>query len=351
VKAQLSKVDSLTSATEVDSRAHQPLLHRHPVVRFVIVRVAWGLFTLFVVSVLIFVGTAVLPGDAARAFLGRSASPGAVAALRGQLGLHGSIVEQYWHWASHFVQGDLGHSAASVAFSNSSETVGSLIRGPLGNSLVLAGITIAILIPVAVLVGTLLATRVGGAVDHGVSYATLGAISLPEFVTGAILIAVLATALGWLPPVSLIGPGDGPLTHPNILVLPVLTLLCATLAQIVRMARASMIEALRSEYVIAARLGGVSERRVLRSYALRNALAPTVQVIALNMQWLVGGIVVTETVFGYPGLGQTLVNAVNVRDIPTVQSIALLLAAFYISVNILADLIVLYLVPKLRTVR
>ena len=249
------------------------------------------------------------------------------------------------------MQGDLGRSAAGVIGSNSKETVASLIRGPLINSLVLAGVTIAVLIPLSLLLGTFLATRVGRPVDHGVSAATIGAISLPEFVTAAILIALFASFLGWLPPTSLIGTGDGPLTNPTILVLPVATLLAATTAQVVRMTRASMIEALRSEYVMAARLGGVSERRVLWRYALRNALVPTIQVITLNIQWLVGGIVVTETVFGYPGLGQALVNAVNLRDIPTVQSVALLLAAFYIAMNIAADLMVVYLVPKLRTAR
>lgn len=322
---------------------------QRPILTFVARRLGFALLTLLVVSILIFVATAVLPGDAARTFLGRGASDQAVAALRHQLGLQGSLVAQYWHWLSRFLQGDLGRSFAGVADSNTKETVASLIGTPLRNSAILAGVAIALLVPLSLLLGAFMATRPGSLIDQAVSVGTIGAISLPEFVSGSILIAIFANLLGWLPPVSIIEPGQGPLSNPKILILPVLTLLCATLAQVVRMTRASMIEALHSEYVMAARVGGVPERRVLLRYALRNALAPTVQVIALNMQWLMGGVVVTETVFGYPGLGQSLVNAVNVRDIPTVQSVTLLLAAIYLAINIAADLIVVYLVPKLRT--
>lgn len=325
----------------------------HPALRFLTWfltrRVGWGVFTLWLVSVLVFVGTAVLPGNAARAILGKSASPQTVAALEQALHLNHPLLNRYWYWLSNFVQGNLGKSAAGVVGSNAHETVASLIRGPLGNSAILGGVTIALLIPFSLAVGMFSATRAGRRADQAISISTLGAISLPEFVTGSILIAIFATGLGLLPPVSLIGPGQGPLSSPTILVLPVMTLLAATLAQVVRMVRASMLEALRSDYVAAARLGGVNERRVLWRYALRNALAPTVQVIALNMQWLVGGIVITETVFGYPGLGQLVVNSVELRDIPTVQSVTLLLATFYIMLNIVADLIVTYLVPKLRT--
>jgi peptide/nickel transport system permease protein len=297
----------------------------------------------------VFVATSVLPGNAARAILGKNTQPSVVAALERELHLNQSLWSQYWYWIGNFVHGNLGRSAESIIGSNSHETVASLIRGPLAHSAILAGITILILIPLSLMLGVLLATNAGKWVDHSISISTLGAISLPEFVTGSILIWIFATKLGLLPPVSLLGPGQSPLSNPKILVLPVLTLLAATLAQCVRMVRASMIEVLRSDYVMAARLAGVSERRVLFRYALRNALAPSVQVIALNAQWLVGGIVVTETVFGYPGLGQLIVNSINLRDIPTVQSVAMLLATFYIGLNIASDLIIIYLVPKLRT--
>ena len=322
---------------------------RHPVLRFLVRRVALGLVVLWVVSVLIFVGTSVLPGNAARAFLGHSATPSAVAALESKLNLNHSLFYQYWHWLSGFVQGDLGLSAAGTVGNNAQETIAAEISGPLVNSLVLAGVAVLLLIPFSIGLGVLLATRAGRPVDHAISTVSLAGISLPEFVTASLLIFVFSSTLGWLPAVSLIGPGETPLSSPEILVLPVATLLTATLALAVRMVRAGMIDVLRADYVTAARLGGVSERRVLWRYALRNALAPSVQVLALCIQYLVGGIVITETVFGYPGLGSLFVNAVDLRDTPTVQSIALLLAAVYISLNIIADLIVIYLVPRLRT--
>jgi peptide/nickel transport system permease protein len=269
--------------------------------------------------------------------------------LRKKLDLDHPLVDRYSRWLSGFSHGDLGLSAAGTVGNNAQETITAEISGPLANSAELAGVTIVLLIPLSLALGVLLATRAGKPVDHLISTLSLGGISLPEFVTATLLIVLFAGTLGWLPAVSLIDPGKGPLDSPQILVLPVATLLIATLAQAVRMVRAGMIEALRSDYVRAARLGGVPEGRVLWGYALRNALAPSVQVLALCIQYLVGGIVITETVFGYPGLGSLLVNAVNLRDTPTVQSIALLLAAVYIGLNILADLLVVYLVPKLRT--
>lgn len=325
------------------------LVESHPALAFTARRVAWGILTLWVVSIVVFIATSVLPGNAAKAILGKNVNPHVVLALEKELHLNQSLWGQYWYWVSNFVHGDFGRSAASIIGSSSHETVASLIHAPLGNSALLAGITILLLIPLSLLLGVLLATNAGKWIDHVVSISTLGAISMPEFVTGSVLIWLFASTLGLLPPVSLIGPGQDALSNPQILVLPVLTLLAATLAQCVRMVRAGMIEVMRSDYVQAARLAGVSERRVLFRYALRNALAPSVQVIALNAQWLVGGIVVTETVFGYPGLGQLIVNSINLRDIPTVQSVALLLAAVYIALNIISDLIIIYLVPKLRT--
>jgi peptide/nickel transport system permease protein len=178
---------------------------------------------------------------------------------------------------------------------------------------------------------------------------SLAAVSLPEFVTGSLLILVFAVWLHLLPAVSLVPSGSGVLDRPRILVLPVLTLLAASLAQTVRMVRAGMLDVLRADYVAMARLNGLPERQVVGRYALRNALAPTVQVIALNVQWLVGGIIVTEYVFGYPGIGQQLVEVVNARDIPFVQSVSLIIAAVYLGINIIADLLVVLLIPKLRT--
>src|SRR5680860_1635229 len=176
-------------------------------------------------------------------------------------------------------------------------------------------------------------------------------LSLPEFIIGSLLILVFFSWLGLLPPVSLVAPGTSPLSRPGVLVLPVLTLLGASLAASIRMVRAGMVEALSAEYVTMARLNGFRERMVVTRYALRNALAPTVQVLAQNIQYLVGGIVVTEYLFNYPGLGKELVDAVAIRDVREVQSVALLIAAFYLLLNIVADFLVVLSVPKLRTKR
>jgi peptide/nickel transport system permease protein len=167
-------------------------------------------------------------------------------------------------------------------------------------------------------------------------------------VVGALLVAVFFVALNLLPPVSLVPPGGNPLSNPKALVLPVVTLLFASLAAGVRMVRAGMYEVLQTEYVQTARLNGISEGRVLSRYALRNALAPSVQVLAQNLQYLVGGIIVVESVFAYPGIGTQLVNAVQLRDVTVVQSIAMLIAVIYVVINLLADLVVMLLVPKLR---
>src|SRR5207248_3900551 len=172
-----------------------------------------------------------------------------------------------------------------------------------------------------------------------ISIASLAAIALPEFVIGSLLVGAFFVGLDWLPPVAIVPPGDDPLSHPTKLVLPVATLLLASLAAGIRMVRAGMVEVLQTEYVQTARLNGLAERRVLYRYALRNALAPSVQVLAQNLQWLIGGIIITENVFAYPGIGTTLVQAVQNRDVTIVQSVAMLIAVVYVLLNLVADLI------------
>ena len=313
---------------------------RYPLVSFVLRRVAAGVATLFIVSILLFAGTNVLPGDVASAVLGRDSTPAGLAAIRKELHLNQPASERYWNWLSGFVQGNLGSSVASQAVSGQPTPISSLIGDRIRNTAVLALCAVLLLVPLSLVLGVLSAMRVGRPVDHAVTGISLGLISLPEFVTGTLLILLLSQWLGLLPAVSLIGIGETVFTHPSILVLPVLTLLAASLAQTTRMVRAGMLEVLRSEYV---------ERDVVFRYALRNALAPTVQVIALNVQWLVGGIVVTEYVFGYPGIGQALVQAVSARDVPYVLSVGMLIAFVYVTLNVLADVLVVLLVPKLRT--
>jgi len=322
----------------------------HPVLLFLARRVVAAAATLVIVSILVFMGTEVLPGDAAGAVLGRSATPAQVEEMRALMGLDRPAPERYLDWLGGVLSGDLGNSAAGFAAGGVSP-IWEEISGKIANSFALAGITAALMIPLSLLLGIVAAVRAGRALDHAISISSLAIISLPEFIIGSLLILVFFSWLDLLPPVSLIAPGTNPLSQPEVLVLPVLTLLGASLAASIRMVRAGMVEALSAEYVTMARLNGFRERMVVARYALRNALAPSVQVLAQNIQYLVGGIVVTEYLFNYPGLGKELVDAVAIRDVREVQSVALLIAAFYIGLNIAADLLVVLLVPKLRTQR
>ena len=318
-------------------------LSRHPLAAFTIRRILTGLLGLFAVSVIVFAATQVLPGNAAVQILGRNATPQAVAQLSRQLGLDRSALAQYVSWLGGLLHGNLGRSLAAQ------EPVSQFIGDRVRNTLVLAGVAVALMIPLGLGLGIIAGVRRDRPTDHAVTGFTLGAIALPEFVTGALLALIFGVWLSVLPPVSLVPPGSDPLAHPAILVLPVLTLLLSGTAYIARMMRAGVIEAMGSDYVEAAVLNGIGRRRIIWKHALRNALAPTVQVLALTVQWLVGGVVVTETIFSYPGLGQGLVQAVQLRDLPVVQAVTMLLAAVYITINIVADLLVVLLIPKLRT--
>jgi peptide/nickel transport system permease protein len=319
-----------------------------PVLRFLGRRFLGAIVALLVASVLIFLGEQVLPGNAASVILGRNASPAAVRVLSHQMGLDQPLIDRYGNWLGGFVQGNLGNSSVAIAQGAKSAPIWNLISSPLKNSAILAAITAILMIPLSLGLGVLAAVRARKPTDHLISLAALASISLPEFVTGSLLIAVFFVGLRLLPPVALVAPGADPLSDPKILVLPVLTLLCASLAAGIRMVRAGMFEVMQTEYVQSARLNGLAERRVLWRYALRNALAPSVQILAQNLQYLIGGIIVTETVFAYPGLGTQLVQAVQDRDVTVIQSVAMLIAIIYVVINLLADLTVLLLVPKLR---
>jgi peptide/nickel transport system permease protein len=251
-------------------------------------------------------------------------------------------------WLEGFVQGDLGDSAVGIVQGEKSAPIWPLISNAVKNSLILAAIAALLMIPLSLGLGAIAAVYAGKPVDHVISVASLAAIALPEFVIGSLLVGIFFVGLDWLPPVALVSPGDSPLDTPTRLVLPVATLLLASLAAGIRMVRAGMVEVLQTEYVQTARLNGLAEKRVLMRYAMRNALAPSVQVLAQNLQWLIGGIIITESVFAYPGIGSLLVTAVGNRDVTVVQSVAMMIAVVYVMLNLLADLIVLLLVPKLR---
>ncbi|MDR2983898.1 MAG: ABC transporter permease [Nocardiopsaceae bacterium] len=312
--------------------------------RMVIRRILLGVLTLFLLSLLVFAATQVLPGDAAQAVLGRTATPAALHALRLRLHLDRPAFVQYWLWISGLLRGHPGLSLATQG------PVWELVASRLVNSAVLLALVSACAIPLSLLAGVLAAVRRDRAFDNVSSLAALAVAAVPEFVVAIALILLLASAVFHvLPPVSLVPPGTSVLSKPNILVLPVLTLTLAVFPYIFRMIRASMIEALSSEYVEMALLKGMPLRRRVLSHALPNALPPAVQAVGLTLAYLAGGVVVVEYVFGYPGIGQGLVNAVNARDLPTIQLTVLLFAGFYVMVNIITDVISLLLTPRLRT--
>jgi len=319
-----------------------------PVSAFLVRRILGALVALLAASMLIFAATEVLPGSPASVVLGRGASPAAIQILTRQMQLNRPAPVRYLDWLGGFVHGDLGNSAVGLAQGAKQAPIWPLISGPLKNSAILAAIAAVLMIPLSLGLGVLAAVRAQKPTDHLISLGALAAVSLPEFVVGSLLVAVFFVGLHLLPPVALVPPGGDPLSHPDILILPVLTLLFASLAAGIRMVRVGMFEVLQTDYVQAARLNGVSERRVLRRFALRNALAPSVQVLAQNLQYLIGGIIVVEFVFAYPGIGSQLVNAVSNRDVTVVQSVAMLIAVVYVTINVIADLMVMLLVPKLR---
>jgi len=318
----------------------------HPLRDTLIKRTGVGILTLWLVSILVFAATQLLPGNAAYAVLQNTATPQRLHALELQLNLNRPAVAQYWTWLSGLLHGNLGTSLVS------NTPVSTLIGGRIVNSAVLVVLAGVIGTLIGVALGVLAAARRDSWLDHGLSIVALAITALPEFVVAVILVIFLA-ALVWhiFPAVSVIPPGTSPWSNPSELVLPVATLVIVIMPYVFRMMRAAMIDALESDYVEMARLKGLPRWRVLLVHALPNGIAPTIQVIGLNFLYLAGGVVVVEYVFDYPGLGQALVNAVSNRDIPVIQFIVLLLAAFYVAVNILTDLVSLAASPRRRLPR
>jgi peptide/nickel transport system permease protein len=316
----------------------------HGLTGFIVRRVLLGLVTLFISSVIIFASTQALPGDAARSILGRSATPESLAELRRQLGLDKSIVTQYWEWISGVFTGDLGTSLANGL------PVTEVLGERLVYSLFLMLIAGVISVPLGIALGAVSARRRDSTFDQVTSIVTLGLAALPEFVV-AIALALLfsTTVFQVLPSVIVTEPGARPWDYPKELILPVLTLVIAVVPYTTRIMRASTVEILESDFVEMARLKGLPERLVLWRHAVPNALAPTFQITALNLAYLAGGIVVVEAVFNYPGIGLLLVESVRARDMPTVQAIALLIAALYVVLNLLADVATILVSPRLRT--
>jgi peptide/nickel transport system permease protein len=311
---------------------------------FIARRLAFGVVTVLAASVVIFLALHALPTDPAQAILGKQATPEALARLRAALGLDEPLANQYLSWLSGVVQGDFGTSLASR------RPVAESLGPALSNSLSLLLVTALIAIPLSVLLGAVTALRRDGLLDRGTLLASLGLSAVPEFVIGMVLVILFATlALNVLPAVALLPPGASPLAHPREIALPVLTLVLAVVPYLYRLVRGTMIDVLESEYVTMARLKGMPEHIVVLRHALPNALIPVTQASAVVMAYLLGGIVVVEYVFRFPGIGTLLTGAIENRDVPVIEAVTMVLAAGVVLFNLLADALTVLLTPKLRT--
>jgi peptide/nickel transport system permease protein len=318
----------------------------HPVWGMLVRRVPLGLLSVVFVAILTYIATRVLPGDAAAAILGQNATTESLAALREKLGLNVPVLQGLVTWFGEFFTGHFGNSLASGL------PVTDIVIPRLENSAVLI-LTVAVASTVlGVLIGVVAAQRRDSLFDDVTSVVALIASALPEFVVGVIVIVVFSVGLlNWFPAVSIIPPDSRIWEQPAKIVLPALTLVIVTSPYMFRMVRAAMIESLTSDYAEVALLKGASTNRLLFRHALPNAVAPAVQVFGLNLLYLAGGIVLVETVFQYPGIGLALANAMQFRDVPVLQFIVVLLAVFYVTLNIVTDLLVLLSTPRRRAPR
>ena len=313
----------------------------HPILKMVLQRLGLGLLTLLVVSVVIFSAVELLPGDIAQEILGQSATPETVAAFREQLGLDRPPVIRYFEWLGGIVQGDFGQSLANR------RQIAELIGVRLGNTLFLALFAATIAVPLALTLGILAAIYRNSWFDRGVNVATLTSISFPEFFVSYILILWLAVNAGILPSISNVAPETEFWERIYRTFLPAATLTLVVVAHMMRMTRAAIINLLASPYIEMAQLKGLTTIRIITRHALPNALAPIINVIALNLAYLVVGVVIVEVVFVYPGLGQLLVDSVSKRDMPVVQACSLIFAGVYILLNLTADILSIMSNPRL----
>lgn len=306
-------------------------------------RIAVTALTLLIVSAIIFTITNLLPGDAAQAALGQSATPETVAALRQQFGLDMPAHVRYLHWLTGLLHGDFGRSFSGDM------PVSELIGTRLPKSLALAAITTAVSVPIALLLGILAAVKRESAVDRVISLGTLSLVATPEFLIATVAVLVFAVKLRWLSALSYGGPIESLHDFLRAYAMPVLTLCAVVIAQMARMTRAAVIEQLSASYVEMAVLKGASPARVVLRHALPNAIGPIANAIALSLSYLLGGVIVVETIFNYPGLASLMVDAVSNRDFPLVQACTLIFCVAYLTVVLFADLCSIVSNPRLRT--
>ena len=313
------------------------------IVRLIGNRILLSLLTLLLVSIVIFAAVEVLPGDVATRILGREATPESLATLRAQLHLDVSAPVRYLHWLGGVVRGDFGVALTS------SRPISEIVAPDLFNTLMLALAAFLLYLPLAVIPALIQAVRRDRPIDHGLSGVTLVLLSTPDFLLGTILLFIFATKARLLPSMSTVVASSTLLEYLRAIALPAMTLAIVMAVYAVRMLRDNLIEVLDSEYVRMAELKGLSRRRVLLRHALPNALIPSLNVTALNVGYVIGGVVVVEKVFSYPGLGSRLVNALQLLDYPLFEATVLIAAGFYIAANLLADIGAILLNPRLRS--
>jgi peptide/nickel transport system permease protein len=312
------------------------------VILYTLKRLGYVTVILAAMSVLVFWATQVMPGDVAHMIVGQFATDAQIRAVRARLHLDDPIHEQYLRWASGLLRGDLGRSMMM------DRPIGPLIREAILRSAVLAGISIVLVAVIGIWLGVFSAVRRGTAADHVVSVGTYFFISVPEFFWAIVVILLFTGYLGWFPATGYAPLADGVWKWLQHIVLPVATLVSGLVAHVSRLTRSSMIETMQSQYVTAARAKGLPERAVIRRHALPNALVPTITVLAIDVGLLMGGIVVVETVFSYPGLGRMLIFAIEQKDIPMVQAGILTVTTVYAIANLGADLLYALVNPRIR---
>lgn len=304
-------------------------------------RISLGILTLFIVSLIIFMAVSMLPGDAAQAILGQAATPDTIAVLRKQLGLDLPAHIRYLTWLGNILQGDWGTSIGN------GRQIGEVIGARFSNTIFLATFAASIAVPLALILGILAALYRNSYYDRTVNMLTLTSISTPEFFVAYILILLVSVKAGWFPSLSNISADTTFLQHLEKTFLPALTLTLVSVAYMMRMTRAAIINLLSHSYIEMATLKGVKKRKIITHHALPNAWAPIVNVVILNLAYLVVGVVIVEVVFVYPGLGQLLVDAVQRRDMPVVQACCLIFAATYVLLNLIADILSIFANPRL----
>ena len=305
-------------------------------------RIWIGIATMFVVSVIVFIMTSILPGDVAQIVLGQSATPDTLAVLRRELGLDQPAYVRYFMWLGDMATGDLGTSKAGGA------AIADLIGGRLVNTMVLAGLVALISIPISIFLGLWAAMHPGTWLDRTVTFGTLSTISVPEFFIATLMVLILAVNLHWLPSTAMLRDNMTFLEFMRGMAMPIITLVIVVSAQMIRMTRAGILNVMSSPYIEMAILKGVPRRRIILRHAFFNAIGPIINVIALNLAYLVSGVVIVETIFAYPGLAKLMIDGVQTRDLPLVQACAMIFCGTYVILILIADIGSIVSNPRLR---